>query len=878
MTTTPTAWTAIKALFDATADLAPAQREAQLLASAATAAQRAEVRTLLAHHDSANGSPHFLSTPAARQLAATVPWIASTAASGDSAARKGQRLGAWQIVRALGAGGMGEVFEARRADGSFEGRAAVKLLKRGMDSAAVLQRFALERQALARLSHPHIARLLDAGVSLEGLPYFVLEFVDGRPIDEAVRSLPLQQRLQLFLQLADAVAHAHRNLLVHRDLKPGNVLVDAEGQVKLLDFGIAKALDPLEGRGSGPDIRNDDHATVGGVRPYTPHYASPEQIRGEPVSTATDVYSLGVLLYQMLTGIRPTGRKAATPQEAARGVLEEAPTPPSRLSPEQAADPLWLQHRHHLQGDLDNILLKALQKGVEQRYASVDALAADVLAYIDNRPVTARAQSPFYVLRKFALRNRWAVLAGLLGAVGLVFGLAASLMQGQLLTALGAAGLAAGLGLAMVQTRKATVARQQAEAHAQQLRRFSRELVVEYGDVITHLPGGREHKATMLGATAAYLERLLVSAESDLGLKAELALVCARLAHLRVDYEFNVKVDGEATARLARRAAVLCEAAEPVAAGDDNFYHWWSVALADLARVEQAGDQPGQALHSLQQADAVALRGLQRHPASVLLKRQCASVLLSKVYVLYGWDRPHLDQPQAALQQLQALQAHCQALADDPLPENQAYAADKLGNTASIRALILLRQQQWHAARDSALEAVQQRSRACALEPHNRTWHAGLVADRNLLAGLCLDVDDPAGALAASQPGWAALQQLTAEDPDNPLWLNQRRWLAFHHGRALLANGRPQPALSVLQVSADWLYELHAAGQATPRQQARLVRTWLAMVRAQRALALPGDGKPAWLQQAGELLACLSGSDEADVLKAQQEWAAAQAG
>ena len=233
---------------------------------------------------------------------------------------------------------MGKVFEARRADGQYDGRAAVKLLKRGMDSAAVLQRFALERQTLARLSHPHIARLLDAGASDDGLPYFVLEYVHGPPIDQAVRGLALERRLHLFLQLTDAVSHAHRNLLVHRDLKPGNVLVDSDGNVKLLDFGIAKALDPLEGH---PGEGSSD-TTVAGQCPYTPHYASPEQVRGEPVSTATDIYSLGVLLYQMLTGTRPTGRHATTPAETARSVLEDPPTRPSRLSASQAVDPQWL--------------------------------------------------------------------------------------------------------------------------------------------------------------------------------------------------------------------------------------------------------------------------------------------------------------------------------------------------------------------------------------------------------------------------------------------------------------------------------------------------------------------------------------------------------
>jgi serine/threonine protein kinase len=176
--------------------------------------------------------------------------------------RQGERLGSWEIVGAIGHGGMGDVYEVRRADGSFEGRAAAKLLRRGLDSVAVLARFAQEQQVLARLNHPHIARLYDAGRSAEGLPYFVMELVEGQPIDQACKPLALEARLALFLQLADAVAHAHRHLLVHRDLKPGNVMVTQEGQVKLLDFGIAKALDPAEA---------DASTTQAGVRPYTPH-------------------------------------------------------------------------------------------------------------------------------------------------------------------------------------------------------------------------------------------------------------------------------------------------------------------------------------------------------------------------------------------------------------------------------------------------------------------------------------------------------------------------------------------------------------------------------------------------------------------------------
>ncbi len=296
--------------------------------------------------------------------------------------RQGQRLGAWLIDDLLGRGGMGDVWQAHRADGAYVGGAAIKVLIRGLDSQRVLARFALEQQALARLNHPHIAHLLDAGRTNDALPYFVMELVHGVSIDEACVGLPIEQRLTLFLQLADAVAHAHRQLLVHRDLKPSNVLVTPAGQVKLLDFGIAKAMDPLERAGGdppehapepapdqAPDPRaRSSHATLAGERAYTPHFASPEQVRGEPVGPGTDIYSLGVLLYIMLTGVRPYGREATSVREAALSVLHDEPTRPSALSPGLINDASWLSTRRRLVGDLDHILLKALDKRVEHRF------------------------------------------------------------------------------------------------------------------------------------------------------------------------------------------------------------------------------------------------------------------------------------------------------------------------------------------------------------------------------------------------------------------------------------------------------------------------------------------------------------------------------
>jgi len=499
-------WPHIKALFEAAMAQPATQREAWLRAQTVEPEVLAEVLSLLAHSTAMTPDTGFLATP----IQPPAP----------AAAQPGLRLGAWALCEPLGSGGMGEVWRASRADGAYQGEAAVKLLKRGMDSAAVLRRFAQEQQALARLDHPHIARLLDAGLSPEGLPFFVMELVHGQSIDRACAGLALEARLALFLQLADAVAHAHRHLLVHRDLKPGNVLVNAEGQVKLLDFGIAKALDPLEG--------SDASQTQAGERPYTPHYASPEQVRGEPVSTATDLYSLGVLLYVMLTGVRPYGREASTPREAAHSVLAEAPTRPSALSPALVPDPDWLARRRRLRGDLDNILLKTLQKDAARRYSSVEALAEDVRGFLAGRPVSAHPPSPAYLALKFVQRHR----------IG---------------TVLGGAALAAVLGFAGLAWQQARAAQERFT----QVRQLANQLVFKYHDQIEALPGATKVREALLTDAAAFLDQLSQSAQDDLALTRELADTYYRISRLQgVDQSINTGQHALAEANLDKAIAL----------------------------------------------------------------------------------------------------------------------------------------------------------------------------------------------------------------------------------------------------------------------------------------------------------------------------------
>ena len=323
-----------------------------------------------------------------------------------------QRIGAYRLVQLIGRGGMGSVYLAERADDEFEHQVAIKVVSAGFDAPIVHRRFLAERQILARFEHPNIARLYEGGTTADGRPYFVLEYVQGLPIDRWCdeQGLSLSGRLELFIKVCDAVAYAHRNLVVHRDLKPGNILVDGEGQPKLLDFGIAKVLDPTTGNGA--------EATRTVHRAMTPGYASPEQIRGGVMTTATDVYSLGVLLYKLLTGQMPHQFDNLAPT-AMLETMQRAPLAPSeRLSQAVVADePLPLfgetsaeQVSRLLRGDLDNIVGKAIRLEPESRYASVSALTDDLQRFLAGETVLATRGSALYRLRKAARRYRWPLL------------------------------------------------------------------------------------------------------------------------------------------------------------------------------------------------------------------------------------------------------------------------------------------------------------------------------------------------------------------------------------------------------------------------------------------------------------------------------------
>jgi serine/threonine protein kinase/tetratricopeptide (TPR) repeat protein len=404
----------LRELFDGAMDLPTAERSAWLARETqGDDALRSEVESLITISETAE----------ARLEAGAAAFME---ADDSDASLEGQRLGAYHVRQRVGVGGMGAVYEAVRADDQYHQRVAIKVVQRGLASDISLLRFRRERQILANLAHPNIATLLDGGVTSDGRPFLVMEYVEGEPITRwcDARRLGVRDRIALVIQVCAAAAHAHKNLVVHRDVKPANILVTPDGTVKLLDFGIAKLITSDGGDDGMPATRAE-------ARAFTPEYASPEQINGNALNTASDVYSLGVVLFELLAGRRPFVIRGTS--ELAHAVLNADVPPPSTVVTDDAAtdrgdtDATRLSRR--LRGELDLIALTALRREPERRYASVDALADDLRRYLDGFPISARRDSRRYRLAKFVRRNRAMVAVGAIAVVAVATGAVTALVQ-----------------------------------------------------------------------------------------------------------------------------------------------------------------------------------------------------------------------------------------------------------------------------------------------------------------------------------------------------------------------------------------------------------------------------------------------------------------
>jgi tetratricopeptide (TPR) repeat protein len=483
-------WARVRQIFEAALAQPPEQRPSFVAASCLGAPAIGEqVLGLLAFHGQA---PGFLERPAVRQFADVLDADAEPSPERDT--NIGRTLGPYSIESCIGHGGMGAVYLARRADHAFERRVAVKMVRQGMNTGVVVRRFEHERQILASLDHPHVARLYDGGTTPDGLPYFVMEYVEGEPITGYCQRqrLGLRARLAMFRTVCGAVQYAHQNLVVHRDLKPGNILVGADGQPKLLDFGIATLL-------AGAGVNESAGGTL--VSALTPDYASPEQVRGQTVTTATDVYSLGVVLYELLAGRRPFAVRASSLEDIVRTVCDTEPVPPSAAptGPADSADRPFPSH--DLRGDLDTIVLRALRKEPERRYRSAQELSDDLGRYLDGKPVTARGDALAYRAAKFVVRHWTAVLFAVV-----VF-----------------ASLVGSLVLVVHEKQIADEQRRRAERRFADVRKLAGASLFEVQDEIQHLPGATRARELVTRRAVEYLDGLAAEAGDDPTLQAELA-------------------------------------------------------------------------------------------------------------------------------------------------------------------------------------------------------------------------------------------------------------------------------------------------------------------------------------------------------------------
>ena len=486
-------WTKVKQVTSDALERPDSDRPAWLAeACAGDEPLRREVESLLLAHARA---ADFLEAPAIVAGGAAEAMAVATFQDSTPAVA-GLTIGPYRIIRELGQGGMAVVYLAERADAAFEKEVAIKIVRGGPASNSLMQRFFEERRILASLDHPNIARLLDGGTTEDGLPYVVMECVEGTPLDEycEARALALGPRLALFRQVCAAVQYAHQHLVIHRDLKARNILVTADGTPKLLDFGIAKLLEP--DLAPGDETRTD-------YRALTLETASPEQVRGEPMTVTSDVYSLGGLLYRLLTGQSPYGPKQRTDADLTRAICEEMPVRPSVAAP--------IERRRQLRRDLDSIVLKALRKEPERRYSSVQDFSEDVRRHLEGLPISARRDTVGYQAGRLIHRHPLGIVSAALVFVTLISATA-------------------------ITARQARIAEREhldAERRFNQVRKLAHAVLFDYHDAIAALPGSATIRERMVKDALEYLDTLSAVSSDDATLQRELASAYEKVGNVQ---------------------------------------------------------------------------------------------------------------------------------------------------------------------------------------------------------------------------------------------------------------------------------------------------------------------------------------------------------
>ena len=714
-----------------------------------------------------------------------IPEVPDASAAEDRDSGKdmvGRRIGPYRLIRLVGRGGMGAVYLGVRDDDQYQKQVAIKLLKRGMDTDFMLSRFRQERQILANLEHPFIARLIDGGATEDGLPYFVMEYVEGVPITQycAEKNLSIPERLRLFRLVCEAVQYAHQNLVVHRDIKPSNILTTKEGIPKLLDFGIAKVLDP-----AGPANAT---LTQGELRALTPDYASPEQVKGSQISTASDTYSLGAVLYELLTGHGPHRFPSGSLTDMERTICEVEPQKPSSA----AADK---QLARRLSGDLDDIILTALRKEPQRRYASTAEFSEDLRRHLEALPVLAQGDRWTYRASKFIRRHRVGVGAALLVAASLVGGIVATTYQAR-----------------------------RAERRFQIVRGLANTQLFELYSEMERLPGSMALRAATIRSVLRYLDDLAQDGSQDAGLDLEIAKAYERVGSLEGrTFTSNLGRSSQALSsylkaitifeRLANRSELRSEAIRGLI---DNHLH--------AAGMEALLGNPTAAAEHFKKASAIAnevsARGDVEIPPSTQLNLYLR--LANNEY-----DRGSADGESAYYRkylevgQKWVAETHS-AVAIGALIEGYR----NLGSALARGGDLVGARESYLRAQDAAEELVQ---RPGASEDQR----SNLVAVYTALGDLLAAPDDPnfgdqAGAIAHYQKAAAIAERAAANDLQN---VNARRVLASCDWRlgAIWADDEPAMALGYARKAVSISEDLHAADPMNAEYRYHASRGYLAL-------------------------------------------------
>jgi eukaryotic-like serine/threonine-protein kinase len=803
----PEQWRRVKQLLEQAIALDEAERSSFLdRACNGDAEIRREVDSLLSAHERAGTT--FMGTPAL-DLKAGAP---------GAPARTGRRVGVYQIVEQIGHGGMGEVYRAVRADGQYTKEVAVKLVRGGFDSDAVLERFRNERQILASLDHPNIARLLDGGTTEEGTPYLVMELIEGEQIDSYCdqHKLSITERLQLFRQACGAVQFAHQRLVIHRDIKPSNVLVTKEGVPKLLDFGIAKILDPAAA------------APITLARAMTPEYASPEQIRGEAITTASDVYSLGVVLYELLTGCAPYRVNANTPHELSLAITETEPQRPSAVvlrpkivaqgkdgaGAEPPADlfsrtregsPAKLRRR--LLGDVDNILLMALRKEPQRRYASVERFADDIRRHLEGLPVIAARDSWRYRAGKFVQRHRAGVVAAALAIVALMVG----------------------VGLILREAHIARVERARADERFNDVRKLANSLIFELHDSIKDLPGSTPARKLLVTRALEYLDSLARQAKGDSSLQRELATAYVKVGDV-LGYPYMANLGDTAGALQSYRKALAIR--EPLASTRPDDMQLQGELARNYFRIadvlEATGDFKG-AVETVGKALPITQR--------MALGKNDPTVIdhLAGGYYYTAGLLGQMGDPRGALENYrQAASVRQTGLQVDPenVLLNTHIAADYEGMAESMKETGDL----VHAIpmQEKAVEILDKISSA---SPNNTTLREFLAEATNRFGTIQQAQGDSAAALGTHRKAHQIFEELRAADPKNTLAKSNFAFSDIGIGDSLVAMGKPASALEVYREAIETFESMSPATTGNRYRRTGLASAYFGLGNVYSALA-----------------------------------------